>query len=172
MKGLFVYQEGSISSYLQDDLGRTKEYLKKIGIETVEYNRGYQAPQMILIPDDDKKNAEIARLTAENQRLKEEAAEQKSIAAHEHATQIQWFSIAGDYKAETAALQKRLDNAIELPCVKMVKTKEWIDRVEVGDAIWEWAVVCIDRQGEFVVEPYRSKIAAETRLAELKGGEQ
>ena len=29
MKGLFIYQEGSISSYLQDDLGRTKEYLKK-----------------------------------------------------------------------------------------------------------------------------------------------
>ena len=57
----------------------------------------------------------IDRLTAENQRLKEEVTEQESIAAYEHATQMEWFSIAGDYKAENAELKKRLDNAIELP---------------------------------------------------------
>ena len=108
------------------------------------------------VSDRDK---EIACLTAENQRLREEAAKQKSIAAHEHATQMEWFRIACDYKAK---------NAIELPCVKAVKTKEWIDKVEVGDTIWEWAVVYIDRQGEFVVEPCRSKTAAEVRLKELK----
>lgn len=55
--------------------------------------------------------AEIARLTAINQRLREEAEEQKSIAAHEHATQMEWFSIAGDYKAENAELREKLDKA-------------------------------------------------------------
>lgn len=75
-------------------------------------------------------------------------------------------------QAENAALKERLDKAIELPCAKVVKTKEWIDRVEVGDIIWEWAVIYIDRQGEFVVEPCRSKIAAETRLRELQGENQ
>ena len=58
----------------------------------------------------------IDRLTAENQRLKEEVTEQESIAEYEHATQMEWFSIAGDYKAENAELKKRLDSAIELPC--------------------------------------------------------
>lgn len=72
--------------------------------------------------------------------------------------------------AENDELKARVENAVELPCVKMVKTKEWIDGVEVGDDIWEWAVVYIDRQGEFVVEPCKSKIAAEARLEEIKGG--
>ena len=75
-------------------------------------------------------------------------------------------------KAENAALKEKLENAIALPCVKVVKTKEWIDRVEVGDIIWEWAVVYIDRQGEFVVEPCVSQHAAEARFAELKGEKQ
>ena len=52
-------------------------------------------------------DAEIARLTAENQRLREEAAEQKSIAEHEHATQMEWFQIACDYKAENAEVRKQ-----------------------------------------------------------------
>lgn len=72
-------------------------------------------------------------------------------------------------QAENAALQTRLDNAVELPCVKIVKTKEVIDRVEIGDTIWEWAVVYIDKEGYFVVEPCASRYAAEARLAELKG---
>lgn len=58
-----------------------------------------------------KKRNEVDRLTAENQRLKEEAAEQKSIAAHEHATQMEWFSIAGDYKTENAELRYRAEVA-------------------------------------------------------------
>ena len=75
-------------------------------------------------------------------------------------------------KAENAALHERLNKAVELPCAKVVKTKEWIDRVEVGDIMWEWAVIYIDRQGEFVVEPCRSKIAADARLRELQGEKQ
>ena len=128
------------------------------------------------------KDAEIARLTAENQRLREEAAEQKSIAEYEHAMQMEWFKITCDYKAENAELRKtfskmetvkkeltdRIKNAVELPCVQSVKTKEWIDKVEIGDTIWEWAVVYIDRQGEFVVEPCMSRYAAEARLKEMK----
>ena len=73
-------------------------------------------------------------------------------------------------EAENAALRARLDKVAELPCAKMVKTNEWIDRVEIGDIIWEWVVIYIDRQGEFVVEPCVSRYAAEARLAELKGG--
>lgn len=59
--------------------------------------------------------AEIAYLTAENERLRDEVEEQKSIAEHEHASQMEWFSIAGDYKAENAELRARLDKAIEPP---------------------------------------------------------
>ena len=47
-----------------------------------------------LYPLETDKDKEIARLTAENQRLREEAAEQKSIAEHEHATQMEWFEVA------------------------------------------------------------------------------
>ena len=54
---------------------------------------------------------EIARLTAENQRLREEAAEQKSIAEHEHATQMEWFRLACDYKAENAEIRHRAEAA-------------------------------------------------------------
>lgn len=171
MKGLFVYQEGSISSYLQDDLGRTKEYLKKIGIETVEYNRGYQAPQMILIPDDDEKNAEIARLTAENQRLKEEAAEQKSIAANEYAIQMEWFRIACDYKAENAELRERLSKAVELPCIEPMTTRDWDDTTGLGKNNFGkyWQVLYRDENGEFIAYTGATKEEAEARLKELKG---
>ena len=50
----------------------------------------------------------IKHLAAENQWLKEKAAEQKSIAEHEHATQMEWFRIACDYKAENAELRATL----------------------------------------------------------------
>lgn len=60
------------------------------------------------------KDAEITRLTAENQRLREEVTEQKSIAEHEHATQMEWFEVACDYKAENAELRERLEKAVEL----------------------------------------------------------
>lgn len=55
--------------------------------------------------------AEIAYLTAENERLRGEVEEQKSIAEHEHATQMEWFRIACDYKAENAEIRHRLEQA-------------------------------------------------------------
>lgn len=69
-------------------------------------------PEQYAIDWRDQVRKEFARLIAENQLLKEEVAEQKSIAEHEHATQMEWFSIAGDYKAENAELKKRLENAL------------------------------------------------------------
>ena len=82
-----------------------------------------------LYPLETDKDKEIARLTAENQRLREEAAEQKSIAEHEHAAQMDWFEIACDYKAENAELRARLEKAVELPC-------------EMGDTIYEICKAC------------------------------
>lgn len=116
------------------------------------------------VSDRDK---EIARLTAENQRLREEVAEQKSIAAHEHATQMEWFRIACDYKAENAALQKRLDNTVELPRVECIKTWEWLNREIIGDIMFEWCVL-YKKGGWLVVEPCLSKEAAEAWLEEIK----
>lgn len=72
-------------------------------------------------------------------------------------------------KTENADLQKRLDNAVELPCVKMVKTKVRINSIGIVNVMPDWAVVYTDRQGDFVVEHCKSKIAAEARLEELKG---
>lgn len=58
---------------------------------------------------------ELARLTAENQRLKEEAAEQKSIAAHEHALQMEWFRRACDRTAELINLRRSIKTNVEPP---------------------------------------------------------
>ena len=109
-----------------------------------------------LYPLETDKDKEISRLTAENQRLREEVAEQKSIAEHEHATQMEWFSIAGDYKAENVELRKRLNRSVELPFENLdkvfilagedTKTKQFIpDRIVEGTIVgfgydvYEWA---------------------------------
>ena len=73
---------------------------------------------------------------------------------------------------ENTELRARLENAVELPCVKMVKPKVRINRIGIVNVIREWAVVYIDRRGDFVVEHCGSKTAAEARLAERKGGKQ
>ena len=70
-------------------------------------------------------------------------------------------------QSENAELRARLEKAVELPCVKLVKTKVEINRIGIVNMIWEWAVVYIDKQGDLVVEPCRSKTAAEARLAEM-----
>lgn len=144
----------------------SKEYFKSITWE----NEPVYVDEIIAEGEEQvNEDIEIARLIAENQRLKEEVAEQKSIAEHEHATQMEWFSIAGDYKAENAELKKRLENAMELPCVKLVNPKVRINRIGIVNVIRDWAVVYIDKQGDLVVEHCKSKTAAEARLAELKG---
>lgn len=75
-------------------------------------------------------------------------------------------------EAENAELKARLENAVELPCVKLVKTKEWINREKLGEILYEWTVIYIDKEGYFVVEPCASKYAAKARLEELKGGRE
>lgn len=52
--------------------------------------------------------AEIAYLTAENERLRYEVEEQKSIAAHEHATQMEWFNKCAEYKALLKSKEDKL----------------------------------------------------------------
>lgn len=116
------------------------------------------------VSDRDK---ELSRLTAENQRLREEAAEQKSIAEHEHAMQMEWFDVACNYKAENAALQKRLDNSVALPRVECIKTWEWLNRERLGDIMLEWCVL-YKKGGWLVVEPCLSREAAEAWLEEIK----
>lgn len=76
---------------------------------------------------------EFDRLTAENKRLREEAAEQKSIAEHEHATQMEWFSIACDYVAELVALKNRLEAELKGRMDKMAT------KVEADRNAWEKA---------------------------------
>lgn len=71
-------------------------------------------------------------------------------------------------EAENAELRARLEKAVELPCVKMVNPKVRINRIGIVNVIREWAVVYIDKQGDFVVEHCRSKTAAEARLKEIK----
>lgn len=73
-------------------------------------------------------------------------------------------------KTENAALRERLENTVELPCVKLVHPKVRINSIGVVNIMRDWAVVYIDRQGDLVVEHCRSKTAAEARLEELKGG--
>lgn len=58
---------------------------------------------------------EIIRLRSENQRLKEEAEDQKSKVDHKHTTQTNWFQFAYYYKAELDRIRKRLETVIELP---------------------------------------------------------
>lgn len=77
-----------------------------------------------------------------------------------------------ELQKENEQLRARLENAVELPCVKLVKTKEWINREKLGEILYEWTVIYIDKEGYFVVEPCASKYAAESRLAELKGGRE
>ena len=79
--------------------------------------------------------------------MREEAAEQKSITDHEHATQMEWFSIACDYKAEAAALQKRLEKAVELPC-KVGDTVFVISGTEIKD--WQVEKIILNENGYMI----------------------
>lgn len=96
--------------------------------------------------------------------------------------------------AELAALQKRLKNAVELPC-KVGDTVYWIEKWRIEPQIDEYTVqgfiidttnekvsirVKLDKNGFFVplVSEYKDKqlffdrTLAETYLAELNGGRQ
>ena len=110
---------------------------------------------------------DYARLTAENQRLREEAAEQKSIAEHEHATQMEWFDVACDYKAENAELRSRLEKAVELP---YMYEAELVD--SAGHFFKTIYIVLCDNNGTIQAIQYSYKKVAEARLKKLQGGER
>lgn len=76
--------------------------------------------------------------------------------------------------AENAALKKRLDNAVELPCIEPMTTWDWDDTTGLGKSNFGkyWKVVYRDEDGELMVYMGATKAEAEARLAELKGGRQ
>ena len=146
MKGLFIYQKGSISDYLDNELERTKEYLKKIGIATVAYGREYQAPQMVLIPDDNEKDAEISRLTAENAELR---------ARLEKAVELQFSN--GD---EVYAIMDTLLYTGVIPVT--IKSAYVVYEVFDGEQITT----------QHRTRIFATRAEAEARLKELQGGER
>ena len=124
---------------------------------------------------------DYARLTAENQRLREEAAEQKSIAEHEHATQMEWFQIACDYKAENVELRARLDKAVELQFSNgdevyaimdtLLYTGVFPVTIKSADVVYEVF------DGEQITTQHRTRIfatraEAEAHIKELQGGKR
>ena len=135
------------------------------------FNCSYKAEEIIttatscnLYSPETDKDKEIARLIAENQRLREEAAEQKSIAEHEHAMQMEWFDVACDYKAENAELREKLDKAMGLP---------YIYEAEVVDSAGHFLktiyVVVHNNNGTIQAIQYSYKKVAEAKLQKLQG---
>lgn len=137
----------------------------------------------------------IKHLIAENKRLKEEAAEQKFIAEHEHAAQMEWFALACEYNAGNAELRAtiskmetvekelraRLEKAVEPQFSNGDKAYAIIDTffytgifpVEIRSVDIVYEVF----DGEQITTQQRTRIfadrsEAEARLAELKGGKQ
>lgn len=135
------------------------------------FNCSYKAEEIIttatscnLYSPETDKDKEISRLKAENQRLREEAAEQKSIAEHEHAMQMEWFDVACDYKAENAELREKLDKAMGLP---------YIYEAEVVDSAGHFLktiyVVVYNNNGTIQAIQYSYKKVAEAKLKALQG---
>lgn len=58
---------------------------------------------------------DLARLVAENQQLKEEAAKTKSVIEHKHSSITEWYRIACYYKRELDLIQRRLETVMKLP---------------------------------------------------------
>ena len=140
------------------------------------FNCSYKAEESIttatstpcnLYPLETDKDKKIARLTAENQRLKEEAAEQKSIAEHEHATQMEWFEVACEYKAENAELRARLEKAVRLP---YMYEAELVD--SAGHFLKTIYIVLYNNNGTIQAIQYSYKKVAKARLKALQGGER
>lgn len=170
MKNFICKKCGNTTYIIREKLNGTGKILKlycaKCGTWHKWLNRQEKVSYSIHSAEIDK-DKEIARLTAENQRLKEEAAEQKSIAAHEHATQKEWFRIACDYKTENAALHEKLERAVELPFFQ-----------KDGEV---FVLIYKNKDGIVLLEKYiedeyyngkRGSEVVQARFAELKGGKQ
>lgn len=77
-------------------------------------------------------------------------------------------------KHENAALKKRLENAVELPCIEPMTTWSWDDTTGLGKNNFGkyWQVLYRDEDGEFIAYIGATKEEAEARLEELKGGRE
>lgn len=73
--------------------------------------------------------------------------------------------------AENAELKKRLENAVELPCIEPMTTWDWDDTTGLGKTNFGkyWKVLYRDKDGEFIAYIGATKEEAEAKLAELKG---
>ena len=176
-----------VSKIDEANLTRLDREYKKFNEDKVKY-----------ITDKDK---EIARLTAENERLSKQLTDSKCIYLSDSETEegcVQSpcpnYKTVEDILKENAELHARLKKAVILPC-KVGDTVYWIEKWRTEPQIDEYTVhgfmidttnekVCIrvklDKNGFFVplVGEYKDKqlffdrTKAEARLAELKGGEQ
>lgn len=74
-------------------------------------------------------------------------------------------------KTENAELKKRLENAVELPCIEPMTTWDWDATTGLGKTNFGkyWKVLYRDEDGEFIAYMGATKEEAEARLAELKG---
>lgn len=157
---------------------KSDDYFLKIYNRLADLESKIESGEINYVSDMGK---EIARLTAENQRLREEAAEQKSIAEHEHATQMEWFVVACGYKAENAELQERLNKAVELQFSNGDEVYAIMDTllytgvnpvtIKSADVVYEVF------DGEQTTTQHRTRIfatraEAEARFKELQGGKR
>lgn len=73
-------------------------------------------------------------------------------------------------KAENAELKKRLENAVELPCIEPMTTWDWDATTGLGKTNFGkyWKVLYRDEDGEFIAYMGATKEEAEAMLKEMK----
>ena len=149
----------------------------------------------VIYTTETNKDAEIARLTAENERLSKQLTDRKCVYLFDNETAegcvlspCPNYKTVEDILKENAELTARLEKAVEMPC----KVGDKVYWIEDDDKIYEYEVqgfnmgttqatlrVVID--GIYfcpVVEVYKDtrlffdRAKAEARLAELKGGDE
>lgn len=188
MKNFICKKCGNTTYIMQEKLNGTGKaiglYCAKCGTmhkwlnkqEKVLYST--QSAEIDYVADKDK---QIASLTAENARLREEV-DNLSHENDELEYKTEWF------EAAAAELKKRLENAVELPCkvgdtiyeVLISYTREWVVMkiVFVKDGYFvqcghkgtdDFMVVSNNEYGEWW---FTDRFEAEARLAELKGGRE
>lgn len=73
-------------------------------------------------------------------------------------------------QAENAELKKRLENAVELPCIEPMTTWDWDATTGLGKTNFGkyWKVLYRDEDGEFIAYMGATKEEAEAMLKEMK----
>ena len=124
----------------------------------------------------DRVRKEFARLTEQEKQAVETLT--RSFTRMETLYKVKCTEIEAkeeemsDLKAENAALQKRLENAVELPCIEPMTTWDWDDTTGLGKSNFGkyWKVLYRDEDGEFMAYMGATKAEAEAMLKDLRGG--